>query len=189
MTIRSTDFNHEISYIETWSQLSYQSVIFDSNVCTWNSNDSQFHTLISNRKEIAIVIENEDTTRFGCFIYANIDTIDFSKENNESYYSFSDPKSFIFTFYNGNPSYFGMVDEFKNDKTFTVYNPKHNSLFSIGKPLEREISINVQGSNSKIHYPNTPFYTITPSTVFCKKRYGDCINVKRLLVLQFGVSQ
>ena len=56
-----------MKYIEQFTQMKYQEIVFDSNMCEWKTKTSTFDDRILGKKNIAILLEEEKGNVFGLF--------------------------------------------------------------------------------------------------------------------------
>ena len=50
----------QIQQLEKWTQLSFDSIIFDSEINKWSKNDSEFDEIMKGRKNVIVMVEDED---------------------------------------------------------------------------------------------------------------------------------
>ena len=119
-------------------KLHFKTTLFDSEKDSWLIGESVFHEKIRNKENIIILIENEESIWFGCYIHSRIHTI-ISEDDEEG---IEDSKSFVFTFKNNKPMKFEMKEDKQEEKTIRIFNEDHMNLFVIGNS---EIQIGKEG--------------------------------------------
>ena len=110
----------EMKQLEEWSFSLFDSIIFDSNVCDWNTDTSTFDERILNKKQIVILIETDDGIKFGGYVEKEIDKVNEMIE---------DENTFLFTFKDNNPKKFDILDK---SKGFILNDKSDYQLFSFG---------------------------------------------------------
>ena len=69
---------NEIKQIEEWSSTTFKEIIFDSNIHSFKGGNSEFDSIVMNRENLIIMIEDDNTNVFGGFINSKItSTYDF----------------------------------------------------------------------------------------------------------------
>ena len=125
------EYSNEIQQIEKWSKMKYQSVIFDSDICQWNINNSTFDKHIWNKENVGILIETSFGVKYGGFVYSKIDKYQTEDENGKTH-GVIDPKSFVFSFKDNKPMKYEKKEEKKNESSFFLYQEDDPRLFSFG---------------------------------------------------------
>ena len=110
----------EIQQIEKWSEMTYQSMIFDSDICRWNRFNSTFDKHIWNKENIGLLIETSFGVKYGGFIYSKIDKCR-TKDENGIYHGVIDPKSFVFSFKDNKPMKYEMKEKKKNKTSLYLF--------------------------------------------------------------------
>ena len=87
----------------------FDSVLFDSDFCDWNTDTSTFDKRLLNKKQIVILIETDDGIKFGGYVEKQIDKVNEMTE---------DENIFLFTFKHNQPKKFDIVDKSNGFKLF-----------------------------------------------------------------------
>lgn len=94
MSLSEEDISH---YLEEWTSLRIDSILFNSEIQSLEKNNEDFSKAILNRSKVIFFIETTEHEKFGCYIDTRIEKLG-------KY--FSDPKTFLFTFRNNSPQKF-----------------------------------------------------------------------------------
>ena len=130
----------EKEQLEEWTDLEFESVIFDSRLHTMNWNDSEFDKRIFGKEKLVFMIRDTEGNVFGAFINALINKYDKFDENKEKIENaketfIKDNKAFIFSFKSNNrmkePTKFDILPK-RSDFAFVLFREKNDILFDIG---------------------------------------------------------
>ena len=72
--VKST-MTSEINQIEEWTQLTFKEIIFDSNINSWEPNNSEFDTIVLNKQNLIFLFEDTENNLFGYIHSAKITNI------------------------------------------------------------------------------------------------------------------
>ena len=118
------------TYLEKWTGLKYDDIIFDSNVDNWNISTSVLNEKIRNKTQIVFLIEDKEGEKFG--YYYNDETISSSngyKGKNKSFHFNLESKNNRLN----EPMKFEMNDT--NDCGIGLFNVFHEELIRLGDKL------------------------------------------------------
>ena len=135
MKLKESQIQEEyMKYIEEFTELKCQEILFDSNCCEWKTKTSTFDDRIIGKKQIAILLEEEKGNVFGLYFDTPI-MYYMMKEDGEwvgekNYGN----KSFVFSIESNDRLDYPMKFEKQSgyDICFSLYKKEHGVLFSIG---------------------------------------------------------
>ncbi|ELP91585.1 hypothetical protein EIN_129250 [Entamoeba invadens IP1] len=127
------DVNEIFSYdealqIETWTGLHYDTIIFDSDIDSWKTNQL-FGQRVFTKKNLAVITEDTNGNRFGGFVSSPIAKRNFYTE---------DPGAFMFSL-RSNGRLEGMcrfpIFEGEKGRAFELYDDGQDYLFAFGNEM------------------------------------------------------
>jgi hypothetical protein len=86
-----------ISQIEEMTQMNYDSVIFDTDVCDWNRHTSTFSKRIFNKEKLVFIIEDTIGNIFGGFIHSKISNYTYEENGEWKGSKIDDSRTFLFS--------------------------------------------------------------------------------------------
>ena len=177
-----SNYEKEIKYIEEWTGLQCDSILFDSDICDWNQNSSTFDKHIWNKEKLVFLIETENDIRYGGFIYSKIDkyrTVD--EEGNT--HGVEDSQSFLFSFKDNKSMKYEMKEHKKNESTFLLYDEDDDRLFIFG---ECDIWVGKKGRKAYCKQNEESLYDYQGNeNALTGTENGDKFDTKRIVVYQF----
>ena len=126
----STRIKEYLPFIQQWTFLEFDEIIFDSKSDNWSVNNSVFDLYLQNRKNVVIFIQTP-TCVIGGYVKEIIDKMKWKEFNVSKGESIADKNAFLFTFLNGNSFSFPIVKEM-HEKAFTLYRKDSPLLFDFG---------------------------------------------------------
>ena len=170
----------EIGQIEQFTKMKFDSLLFDSEICSWEEDNSEFDKRVFEKSHIVIVIEDTNGNQFGGYINKSI----------TSYVSdgkgITDDETFIFTLKsNGRmkqPVSFG-IEYVDKDYSFILFKEDSSKLFAFGKG--NDILIMKSGGKSNCTCKQQSFdYQGNMNVLIGKEGNENPFTVKSLQVWQ-----
>ena len=179
------EYQKEIQIIENLSKLQIQEIIFDNQIHNWKQGESEFDSLIVNKKNICILIEDEENNIFGEVITQPIQQYSYFENGQIKGYSNSDERAFLFSLQsNGRikePMKFE-IDYSKRANAFWLFPKDDKQLFGIGGC---DIIINKEEyKNECCCFQFTFQYKQYKDVLIGKQGKTNPFTVKRILVFQ-----
>ena len=133
------EYQNEIKQLEEWLEMSFDSIVFDSEICDWKIDTSTFDKRILQLNNIAIIIETTKGEICGGYVYSKI----------TGNYPITDRNAFIFKLRDEtNTKTFIKYDIKPNHKTnaIKVFDKSERQLLSFGRD---DIVINKKSQSNK----------------------------------------
>ena len=173
-----TERKEEIRKLEILFGVTYDRLVFDTDLCDWDIHTTMIDKHIVNRKKLVFLIEDVNDNLFGGFINEKISDCDLV---------ISDPKSFIFILKsNGKltkPERF--VKNNESPISLQLFRKHQEKLFSFG---ETDIVVNKKYKSTYYCKPNSFYYKENENIFTGNGEEEKQIQIKRIQIWQMKIT-
>ena len=147
------------NYLEEWTGLQWNAILFDSNVDDWSMKTSKFNERIMGKKQLVFIIQDEDGEIFGFYFNNQV--------NNKQSWTQSDTNSFYFNLQSNGRLPKPMKFKQRNLSCITIFSSGKETLFTFG-----DIHLSKENHKEKSYCTDVEFQS---------QSFGDYNGIKNAL--------
>ena len=159
----------EIVFLELSTNKQMNEILFDSNIHSWSTNNSEFGDKIMNKNDVVIIVEDNDGNKFGEYLHEKV----------TSSGGLTDSNAFLFSLKSNGRIKEGMLKFEITSPSCAFYLWNDNGLFSFGNT---DTEIKKQGTNQS--YYNGQSYFNYHGYNYALRGNGNKFTPKRITAYQ-----